>query len=213
MLDNKKILMVIAHADDEIIVGWPIFQNPNIEKYILLVSTDENNNERLWCNKRKYIFQDICNKYNIKFKTINNPSEFYRTKTRGISYPLSKIYQNIIDNIHDIKKEFNFDYIFTHNPHGEYGHLDHITCFNIIHNFTNYPILITDIWLKTPTWPISKLNDRVIKNYYSNNVLSECTLNLNLHYDCKNMYEHNKYGQNCWTWSDEPLQKCSLYLI
>ena len=27
-----KVLMVFAHPDDEIIFGWPIFQDPTIEK-------------------------------------------------------------------------------------------------------------------------------------------------------------------------------------
>ena len=32
MKKNKKVLMVMAHPDDEVIFGWPIFFDENIEK-------------------------------------------------------------------------------------------------------------------------------------------------------------------------------------
>jgi len=37
---NKKILILIAHPDDEIIFCWPIFQDNTIEKTILTISSD-----------------------------------------------------------------------------------------------------------------------------------------------------------------------------
>lgn len=58
MLKNSKVLMLIAHADDEIICGYPIFQNTNIEKYILLVSTDKYNKKKHGVIKG-YIFLKI----------------------------------------------------------------------------------------------------------------------------------------------------------
>ena len=37
-----KVLMVFAHPDDEIIFGWPIFQDPTIEKELIMVTSDFN---------------------------------------------------------------------------------------------------------------------------------------------------------------------------
>ena len=123
MLTSKKILMVVAHADDEIIIGWPIFQDKTIEKHILLLSTDENNKDRTWCNKRGLILKDICQYYNIGFTSFPLPSGFYKTPTRNAPFILNDIYNMTIDKINEIKKTFDFDYIFTHNPHGEYGQI------------------------------------------------------------------------------------------
>ena len=41
-----KVLMVFAHPDDEIIFGWPIFQDPTIEKELIMVKSDFNNPAR-----------------------------------------------------------------------------------------------------------------------------------------------------------------------
>ena len=35
-----KVLMVFAHPDDEIIFGWPIFQDSTIEKELIMVTSD-----------------------------------------------------------------------------------------------------------------------------------------------------------------------------
>ena len=43
MRKKMKVLMVFAHPDDEIIFGWPIFQDPTIEKELVMVTSDFNN--------------------------------------------------------------------------------------------------------------------------------------------------------------------------
>ena len=212
MLNNKKVLMIVAHADDEIIIGWPIFQDKNIKKYVLLLSTDENNKERSWCNKRGLILKDICYHYNIEFSSFPLPSGFYKTPTRNASFILNDIYNLTINKINEIKKTFNFDYIFTHNPHGEYGHCDHRICFDIVHNHTNYPLLITDIVHKK-NWPTYANIPERVKNKYYNNKIKYCSVDMNIYKFCENYYKQNKYNQNCWTHNREPWNECGLYLL
>lgn len=212
MFKNKKILMVVAHADDEIIIGWPIFQDPNIEKHILLLSTDENNKERQWCNKRGLILKDICENYNIGFSSFPLPSDFYKTPTRNAPFILNDIYNRTIDKINEIKKTFDFDYIFTHNPHGEYGHCDHRICFDIVHNHTDYSMLITDIVHKK-NWPTYAVIPERVKNKYYTNKIKDCKVDMKTYKFCENYYKKNRYNQNCWTHNREPWGVCGLYLL
>lgn len=143
---------------------------------------------------------------------MHNNSDFYQTDCRNTKYPLDTMYNDILKEINNIKNEFGFDYIFTHNPYGEYGHCDHKTCFDIVHNFTNYPIIITDIWDNGKLWPITKVNNRMKNNYY-NTKIEDCKVNLNIYNECKKMYMNNKYKQNCWTHNRDPWSPCSLYII
>ena len=43
---KTKVVMVLAHPDDEIIFGWPIFQDDDYEKEIIMCSSDFNNNAK-----------------------------------------------------------------------------------------------------------------------------------------------------------------------
>ena len=55
-----KVLMVFAHPDDEIIFGWPIFQDPTIEKELVMVTSDFNNPARQQYAHRKFLLQEGC---------------------------------------------------------------------------------------------------------------------------------------------------------
>ena len=52
-MKEKKVLMVMAHPDDEILFGWPVFFDPKYKKKLLICSSDYNNPERAWCKYRK----------------------------------------------------------------------------------------------------------------------------------------------------------------
>ncbi len=55
-----KVLMVFAHPDDEIIFGWPIFQDPTIEKELVMVTSDFNNPARQQYAHRKFLLKEVC---------------------------------------------------------------------------------------------------------------------------------------------------------
>ena len=92
MLSNKKVLMVMAHPDDEIIFGWSIFQDKSIEKKLLICSSDFHNKEREWCKYRKDALFEICKELNkleadsLKFGTISRQSKVWNNcRQRGAS--------------------------------------------------------------------------------------------------------------------------------
>ena len=62
---KTKVVMVLAHPDDEIIFGWPIFQDDDYEKEIIMCSTDFNNPVRQEYAHRKLLLQEVCDKYEI----------------------------------------------------------------------------------------------------------------------------------------------------
>ena len=197
-----KVLMVMAHADDEIICGWPILQNKNIEKAILLCSTDLHNLKRKWCSHRKYTFEKVCNELNIKiYKMLDYNSEFYRLETRKET--LSNLISDILTNINNIKNNFKFDYIMTHNLYGEYGHIDHQLLFNIIAS-TNYNMIISDMYIYS-NWAPYKQPYNIFKNCESENINN----NINFYNKIKQIYEQDKV----WTWDKEPIKNCNIFYI
>ena len=202
LLEGKHILMVLAHCDDELICGWPILQNPRIRKSLIIVSSDRNNRERKWCSHRKFVTQDLCRSLGIEVCILDYDSEFYRLDHR--SGKLANVEQDILRNIH----KSSFDYLFTHNPHGEYGHLDHIFIANLLFRAVDRPLLLTDLsmtvdWSSTP--PAA---ERYARTYYCNPI-GEFTLDQAFYRRVMRFYD----TRGVWTWSQEPAEKCALYLV
>ena len=222
MIIGKNILMIFSHPDDEIIFGWPIMQNKNINKFYLCCSTDEFNKEREWCSKRKFSLIDVCNENNTKLWMISAPSEFYKLNTRrekgqpktieGDKTSTIRIFKEILkENIEKIIVENKIDYIFTHNIYGEYGHLDHIFVFDTVLKNVNIPIIYSDICLRT-NWDDPQINKR-IKNLYFSKCIGEYSMNEDFYEKNKKLYIKN----NAWTWSREDQlnnhNKCKLFII
>jgi len=214
----KKILMVMCHPDDEILFGYPIIQDPTVEKHLLMCSTDANNPNRAWCKNRKFALERICSKLSIDLTCIDLPSSFYRVPTRrpqGVptgepgdgESPIRRMTKVIEGNIQKLQK--NADFIFTHNPYGEYGHLDHKMIFDLVLKNTDKKILITDILMKS-NWSDKDTINKTIKNiYYKNIYKKSCKLDENLLQYCRNEYKK----ENAWTWSRQEQKQCNLYII
>lgn len=170
----------MAHPDDEIIFGFPVIKEVN---KIIICSSDLNNPERAWCGDRKTAFEEVCEYLGVKMVCLDYNSEFYRLPTRDET--LKKMANEILDIVGDD--------IFTHNPWGEYGHLDHILIHNILkHKNPCYSDIAIDLnWL-----PIHKTGEFV----------REVENDLDLYNKIKSIYD--KYG--CWTWSQPPILKAKL---
>jgi len=204
--------MVLAHPDDEVIFGWPILQDARYEKYLLVCSTDELNTSRKHGSSRFFAVSDLCRHLGIKIFLYNYDSEFYRLETRRGS--LKRFITCIGNRIQDIVKSGGIDFVFTHNPYGEYGNLDHKLVQHICMAYSSAPLLYTDIVQEVNWSPIHDIQSGYKRAYYSkNNKLAEdkvsCVLDTVFYDGCKKFYTDRK----AWTWSYPPIKYCKLFRV
>jgi LmbE family N-acetylglucosaminyl deacetylase len=213
-----KVLMIMAHPDDEVIFGWPIFQDPKIEKHLLICSSDYYNPGRTWCRDRKKALSKICHDHNVSLTCLDYDSSFYKTQTRRPSGvprtpegdaqgPFRAMCKEIE---HEIKsRQDDFDYIFTHNPYGEYGHMDHKLLFEIVLKVTTRPVLITDMIMSSNWARVYETSPLMRKLYYNKEFKKDLKIDYNILKQVQEEYEK----VNSWTWGRETPKTCSLYLI
>ena len=213
----KKVLIFMAHPDDEILFGWPIFFNPNYEKKLIICSSDYNNPQRQWCKYRKDSLFKVCEQENVPVHCMDYDSSFYKTATRRPKHlprndwgdsqaPFRKMCDHFASIIKNVEAEF--DYIFTHNPYGEYGHMDHRLLFDIVVKNSTKPILITDINIKS-NWHTKKDFTNTAERLYYGNKLSKHSIDMKKFDAYCDVYKQD----GVWTWSREIPSFCNLYQI
>jgi len=193
---NKKILFLISHPSDEIIFFWSLLQEMNIEKTILMVSTDIYNNDFKY--DKLTPLKEICNETNTNLITLNYDNFFYSLEM----YP-KKNYQQLHYFIRKQLKDIDYDYLFTHNPYGEYNHPDNILLFNASLLYSKTEIIYTDIIY-------DNIKNKINNIYYKDsNKLGEYYLDENMYYNFKNKYLNNR----SWNYDFDIFKKCNLYIL
>ena len=186
-----NIQMVMAHPDDEVIFGWPVLSGRQVSS-ILICSNDAHNSERQWCRHRRSALAEMADALNIPAFSLNYSSEFYRLSTRDEQ--LKIMMDDVVSNI-----DPNADAIFTHNPWGEYGHLDHIIIHMAVQS-TEKPMIFTDIFMPS-NWMNLKHSPKM-----EFSIIFQAINDLTFYQYCKSFY----LKHNVWTWNQSPVEKCNV---
>lgn len=124
----RKVLGVFTHPDDEVIFGWPFFQDKRLERYLIMCSWEApkpRGGGDLHFERRKNAIADLCHSEGITLRQLDMSKDFhhfgYQTAARQLQFAI----EIAIAEIHP-------DIIGTHSPYGEYGHPSHKMCFQIV---------------------------------------------------------------------------------
>lgn len=143
--NRQKILCVFAHRDDHIVCGWPVIQNPNPEKYLFVCTNDATDVVVKSCDVAGVHHMGSAH-FESGFALPNRNFKLNDNKENRLHSSNYTVLKNVLLKVVD---EIKPDIIFTHNPMGEYGHLDHRFVFEVVYNELEIPIIITDIASKS----------------------------------------------------------------
>lgn len=195
-----KLLGVFAHPDDEVVVGWPLFQDPEIERYVWYAS----DNRAGYANRSVVACQQFCEAEKITYVgCANEDSEFYRLPIRYKDHVLINAINKILLSLHQAIRMAQPDFIFTHNPIGEYGHGDHRLIFELVANFGR-PTLFTDKCSLTHCHLSYGEMPRYVKDAYYRFPYCD-PLEVNNPFYTRGIQAYKQYS--AWSWSEALPQK------
>lgn len=177
-----RTLILAAHPDDEILFLYPAIQERTADTSLLVCSSDENNQQRAWCRRRKEALSEICRMLGLHHECLSYDSEFSRLPHRPTN-DLCDWWDTVVNCIRATKP----DVIWTHNQWGEYGHFDHRLLHWLVRDL-GIPLATTDIRIPL-NWPL----ERDAAKPESMRLVER---DGELFARCRAIYE----GYGCWTW-------------
>jgi hypothetical protein len=206
-MQKKKVLGILCHPDDEVLFGWPIFQAQDIEKYLVIICDD-------YARKgscRRNALRKVCKQENINLIQCHSyDNNFYTLPTRRAEILLNFVIDEINFIISKAIDEVNPDFIFTHNPVGEYGHGSHRLLFELVsqHPKVNN-LLITDVCQESNHRSHKEIPQFINDIFYKKVFRRNYKLDMFFYLRCKAIYD----AYRAWTWNKEPIKNCNLYLL
>lgn len=186
-MPSKDITLLIAHPDDEVLWCWPVLDR--VER-IICASSDQHNHERIWCKDRRLCLEEVGQMLGASVKCFDSDSEFFRLPARAGE--LKAVAQDLLTEMQSAST------IFTHNPWGEYGHLDHILCHQIA-RISGMPVMTTDIAIEINWLPI--------RAQVPGRLIGRAQMDQGLYDRLKALYD----ARGCWTWSFPPVTECGVF--
>lgn len=148
-------LLVYAHLDDAEIFGWPFFCDRSLDRRVLICSSDRTNPARQQYARGEEAFAESCSIVGItEYRVLPFWSEFYRLPARGTERPLLRDWWNAAETAISEHCGTGIDFVATHNPWGEYHHMDHLLVRRLVqHCSPGYFMRWTNTQYQTETWP------------------------------------------------------------
>lgn len=135
MVDQKNTnrkLGIYAHADDEVICGWPFMQSDG-EKHLCVIAP---------FGKRFASLQAVCDMYGVQLHLAPSTEPGF-SKKEGAFEAISDFVIKLLDEVKP-------DEVHTHNQWGEYGHPDHVMLHEILSNLE--PVFSNDLQYGSFVW-------------------------------------------------------------
>lgn len=211
---KPKVLGIFCHPDDEILGGWPVFQNPNIERHLVILCSDLHRKGP----NRKRALEEVCEQEGIILEYCADfDNNFYALPTRRADVTLSDVCSQICEIISVCIDKLKPDFIVTHNPVGFYGHGSHRLLFELV---TQHPmasnVIFTDICQKSNHRSTHGIPMSVYCAYYGNFIdldsAAHRRVDHRLDIDFYNRTKAIYSRRGAWTWDFPPVEKASLYI-
>lgn len=122
-IDSTTKLMIVAHPDDDIIWGGSHLIDDN---YLVVCITCGTNQTRV------EEFEKVMEKTNDKYIMLDYPD-----RTNGKRDNWNEVYDYIKNSLNTIINYKDWDTVVTHNPDGEYGHIQHKMTSKIVTSLAN----------------------------------------------------------------------------
>jgi len=204
-----RVLMLMAHPDDETIFGWPILQRGADYEASVLVLAD-NSGKRGEGPIRA--LHEVCrrnNAYLIDLPRLDN--NFYRLPPRYAGFCLPDAVAMFRANIEKALALSRAEAVFSHNFVGEYGHGDHrMAC--ALASELDVPILMTDICLANRCHlSRDSMPPLLLRRIYRPaNIIADCSLDRAWYGEMRRVYERHK----AWSWGGhQPVTTCRLFRL
>jgi len=122
-IDSTTKLMIVAHPDDDIIWGGSHLID---DDYLVVCITCGTNQTRV------EEFEKVMAATNDDYIMLDYPD-----KTNGKRNNWNSVYENITNSLKAIIDYKDWDTVVTHNPDGEYGHIQHRMTSKIVTSLAN----------------------------------------------------------------------------